>query len=41
MARWVQRGWVTPALTLPGGGHRFVLDDVVAQLRELQQRGDG
>lgn len=39
VARWVERGWVTPAVTLPGGAHRFRLEDVVEELRALQKKG--
>lgn len=34
VARWVDRGWVTPEITLPSGHHRFRLEDVKTQLRE-------
>ncbi|GAA4861376.1 helix-turn-helix domain-containing protein [Saccharopolyspora cebuensis] len=34
VARWVERGWITPDMTLPSGHHRFRLDEVKRQLRE-------
>lgn len=33
VARWVDRGWVKPEITLPSGHHRFKLEDVKTQLR--------
>ncbi len=36
VARWVERGWVTPEITLPSGHHRFRLEDVKQQLRNQQ-----
>ncbi len=37
---WVREGKITPTLTTPGGHHRFDLDDVRRQLRELRQRDE-
>ena len=37
---WVRDGKITPTLTTPGGHHRFDLDDVRRQLRELRQRDE-
>lgn len=35
---WQRGGLITPQFTTPGGHHRWVLDDVRAQLQELRQR---
>ncbi len=37
---WVRDGKLSPTLTTPGGHHRFDLDDVRRQLRELRQRDE-
>ncbi|GAA1276592.1 hypothetical protein GCM10009609_44480 [Pseudonocardia aurantiaca] len=37
--KWAQEGKITPEVTTPGGHHRWVLDDVKRQLREMQRRG--
>jgi excisionase family DNA binding protein len=37
---WVRDGKITPTLTTPGGHHRFDLEDVRRQLRELRQRDE-
>lgn len=39
VGRWVQRGWITPAVTTPGGRHRFRFSEVTTALRELRQHG--
>ncbi|MFC4943278.1 helix-turn-helix domain-containing protein [Pseudonocardia sp. GCM10023141] len=36
--RYIAKAQITPALTAPGGHHRWDLDDVHTQLRELRQR---
>ncbi|WP_081722703.1 helix-turn-helix domain-containing protein, partial [Saccharopolyspora rectivirgula] len=33
IARWVQNGWIKPALVTAGGQARFDLDDIKEQLR--------
>ncbi|CAL99892.1 helix-turn-helix protein [Saccharopolyspora erythraea NRRL 2338] len=38
VARWVERGWVQPELTLPSGHHRFRLSSVKRQLREQREK---
>ena len=38
--RYVRDGKLRPDHTLPGGEHRFVLDDVLDQLRNLRKRPD-
>jgi hypothetical protein len=35
-----EQGVLRPAFTLPSGQHRWDLDDVRRQLRDLQQRGE-
>lgn len=37
VSRWVERGWVSPAVTLPGGQYRFEWDEVLRQLREMRR----
>jgi hypothetical protein len=32
------QGKITPEVTTPGGRHRWVVDDVKRQLREMQRR---
>ena len=39
-ARLIRDGKLSPTLTTPGGHHRFDLDDVRRQLRELRQRDE-
>ncbi|MCC5697380.1 helix-turn-helix domain-containing protein, partial [Klebsiella pneumoniae] len=36
IARWVQNGWIKPALVTAGGQARFDLDDIKEQLRQRQ-----
>jgi predicted site-specific integrase-resolvase len=38
--RWLNEGLISPDLTTPGGHHRWNVDRVRAQLRELRQRND-
>lgn len=38
VARWVQRGWITPAVITAGGHFRFDIEDVRRQLDELRKR---
>jgi excisionase family DNA binding protein len=38
LARYVEQGVLSPALTLPSGHHRWNLDDLQRQLRELRHR---
>jgi predicted site-specific integrase-resolvase len=40
LARWAQRGIVTPAWTTVGGQHRWDLEDLRRQLREARQRDE-
>jgi len=40
VSRWVARGQLTPAVTTPGGRHRFRWSEVVEQLRTQRQRDD-
>lgn len=38
LARYVERGQLTPTVVLPSGHYRWLLSDIRAQLRELRQR---
>jgi excisionase family DNA binding protein len=38
VGRWVARGMIIPAVTTPGGRYRFRWSEVVAQLKEQQER---
>lgn len=40
VARYAEQGLLQPAFTLPSGQHRWDLDDVRRQLRDLRQRGE-
>lgn len=37
LARYVERGQLTPTLKLPSGHYRWTLEDIRRQLRELPQ----
>ncbi len=39
IVRYLERGWITPTLTLPSGYHRFDLDEVKRQLAEHNRDG--
>lgn len=39
LARYAERGQLTPTLTLPSGHYRWDLDDIRQQLRALRERG--
>lgn len=41
LARYARQGLLLPTLTLPSGHHRWALEDVRHQLRELRERADG
>jgi excisionase family DNA binding protein len=38
--RYIRDGKITPEYTLPGGEHRFRLENVIEQLRALRRRPD-
>lgn len=38
--RYEERGWLTPERVLPSGHRRWVLEDVLEQLREQRQRDE-
>lgn len=40
IAKWVERGMLTPAVTTPGGRYRFRWSEVETQLREQRQRDE-
>jgi excisionase family DNA binding protein len=40
LARYAERGQLTPTLVLPSGHLRWNLEDLRRQLRELRHRGD-
>jgi DNA-binding transcriptional MerR regulator len=40
LARYAEIGWVRPTVTLPSGHHRWELEDLRRQLRELRQKPD-
>ncbi|MGE3285417.1 MAG: helix-turn-helix domain-containing protein [Pseudonocardia sp.] len=40
LARYARQGVLRPKLTLPSGHHRWDLDDLRRQLRELRDRGE-
>ncbi|OZM77277.1 MULTISPECIES: helix-turn-helix domain-containing protein [Pseudonocardia] len=40
LATYARRGLLTPTLTLPTGHHRWDLEDIRRQLRELRERGE-
>jgi predicted site-specific integrase-resolvase len=40
LARYARQGLLTPTLTLPTGHHRWDLEDIRRQLRELRERGE-
>ncbi len=37
LARYVERGWLIPAITLPSGQYRWNLASVKSQLRAMQE----
>ncbi|WP_207921951.1 MerR family transcriptional regulator [Saccharopolyspora terrae] len=37
ISNYAQKGWITPALTTPGGQYRWRYDDVVAEMRKLAE----
>lgn len=38
LARYAELGWVVPTVTLPSGHHRWEIEDLRRQIRELRQR---
>jgi excisionase family DNA binding protein len=40
VSRWVARGMLKPAVTTPGGRHRFLWSEVVEQLRAQREHGE-
>jgi predicted site-specific integrase-resolvase len=38
LARYVERGQLTPTVELPSGHYRWLISDIRGQLRELRQR---
>jgi DNA-binding transcriptional MerR regulator len=40
LARYVEQGVAAPALTLPSGHHRWDLEDLQRQLRDLRKRSE-
>ena len=38
LARYVERGWLTPTLTLPSGHYRWDMDQVYRQLDQPRPR---
>lgn len=38
LARYVQRGWLKPAVILPSGHYRWNMDEVSRQLEECRRR---
>jgi len=40
LARYARQGLLLPRLTLPSGHHRWDLDDLCRQLRELREQGE-
>ncbi|MCA1195332.1 MerR family transcriptional regulator [Saccharopolyspora sp. 6V] len=34
---YAKRGWITPAITTPGGQYRWRYDDVLAEMRKLAE----
>jgi hypothetical protein len=40
LARYAELGWLKPTVTLPSGHHRWELEDLRRQVRELRQRTD-
>ena len=40
LATYARRGLLRPTVTLPTGHHRWDLEDIQRQLRELRERGE-
>ena len=37
---WINNGLISPEFTTPGGHHRWVLEDVLRQLRDARERDE-